>query len=222
MTKQNFRSRHLHADLLRPGGSTSPDEVSKTQNRKRRFSGDKKEVVAGKAQMSLGIMSGSSGPIRLLQSDFPDAGKIEPTAGARFMSIEADSGTIPEQMDSMRQSRDKFNDAMEERSLRWAALLSQRPQGLHGDVGTWLTTVLEVSEKSQDLKVETGIREGSDSKDKHQAHSITQVVAWKGLLDERPDRECKGSETTEWLVKVLKVSCWGYQQESETCRSAKG
>jgi len=222
VTKQNFRSRHLHADQLCPEGSTSPDAVSKTQSRKRRLSGDKKEVVAGKEQMSLGMMPGSSGPICLLHSDFPDAGKIEPTAEVRFMSIEADRGGIPEQMDSMRPSRDKINDAMKERNLRWAALLTQRPQGLHGDLGTWLTAVLEVSEKSRELKAEPGNQVGSDYKDKHQGHSSNQVVAWKGLLDERPDRDSKGSETTEWLVKVLKASCRDYQQENKACRPVKG
>jgi hypothetical protein len=162
-----------------------------------------------------------SGPICLLQQNFPDTGKIEPTAGARFMSIEADSATIPEQIDSVRLSRETINDAIEEeRKQRWVELLSDRPQGLHGGLATWLANVLEVSDKSQDLKVKTRIHVGADSKDKHQAPHTTQVAAWKGLLDERPDATSKGSEATEWMGKVLKVSCWDYLQENITCRAA--
>ena len=137
------------------------------------------------------------------------------------MSIEADSATIPEQIDSVRLSRETINDAIEERKQRWVELLSDRPQRLHSDLATWLANVLEVSDKSQDLKVKTRIHLGADSKDKHQAHPSTQVAAWKGLLDERPDATCKGSEATEWMGKVLKISCWDYLQEDRTCRAAK-
>lgn len=99
------------------------------------------------------------------------------------------------------------------RKRRWIALLSERPRGLDGgDVGSWLTTVLQVSDKGKEWKMAPGIltTEIVDSDDSGNVGSKgnKQLVEWNQLLHERPDaKDADDKKTTEWMVKVLRVSC---------------
>lgn len=118
---------------------------------------------------------------------------------------------------SRRSSSKQQIDSSCKRQRRWLSLLSKRPHGFEGDIGTWLSQVLEVSaaDKSDDSQHVTNIEAGDDShkvlEGREEAYPMTsaRLAAWKGLFEERP-YVCVGSKATDWIVKVLNVSCRDY------------
>jgi len=170
--------------------------------------GDKEESSQEKEYISRGLIPGvgSSANMFLLQKEFPVVGRPETIAGARFMSIETDSSTFPQRLESIRLNNQKMIKLG--RKERWASLLSERPRDLQGDIGKWLAMVLEVSDTSRDLPRPKTTEEINPPKDSCQGRPSNQIAAWQQLLEERPNVSV-GSEATDWLVKVLKVSCWG-------------
>jgi hypothetical protein len=193
---------------LEGGETIDTAVVSETPGRKRKSSGDKKEVTERKEPMRRGLIPGmgSDGNIFSLHNNIPVVGEHGSTAGERFMSLEPNGVTFPERLDTIRLSSHPGDTV--KRSQRWASLLSERPHGLQGDIGAWLATVLEVSDKSRDWKAEMS-REAVDAKDGDQLERSNQITVWKQLLDERPE-VAVGSEATDWMMKVLKVSCRDY------------
>jgi hypothetical protein len=240
VTKQNFRSRHLHADILKEAKAVDAAIVDKEPGRKRKAGGveDQEKGVIRKEHKWRAPPDGENGLIPSAEDcgdvtsifsrskEVAAAAQPRPSVAARFiMSLEATTngmslGENPVDSSSMRSRRSSSEEQIGsscKRKRRWLSLLSERPHGLEGDIGVWLSQVLDVSaaHKSDDsqhvINVEVGDNFHKVVGGREEASPMTsaRLDAWKALLEERPDA-CVGSNATEWIVKVLKVSCRDY------------
>jgi hypothetical protein len=192
VTKQNFRSRHLHADLTNPDDASSEKmQTSSTKkNRKCPAPQDSNEDDSTEPKICTEVGA---------PRDAKNAKTSEKTKEAT--EKEATKKKLGESPASSRRN-DIPNLNLVSRRRRWATLLAERPSGFC-NLNSWLATVFEVSDLGASWSA-TGTTLSDETVSTRS--SVTQQSQWLALLQERP-RNNDAAARTAWIVKVLQISC---------------
>jgi hypothetical protein len=197
VTKQNFRSRHLHADQAaaqkKIEDNVASQSSSKNQPRKR-----KSPTLSSHSFSRSDDSEQASDPsLPKKRAAAPHAAKQPETSGAleKKTAKSKDIGGLG-------------------RQRKWSNVLAKRPETLE-NMGAWLTEVFELS-NTAGFRVtgnDTNDSISSDDTASSSQNDASQLGGWGNLLKERPEDNEDGA-LTEWIVKILRASC-PHQRENE-------
>jgi len=190
VTKQNFRSRHLHADL-------DPNNKNKASNvnlDRKRASPDPLVCQPVPVKLDAGAAS-----VVKNETEEPSTKRIKTS---EEHGEDALSSTEKDQEDSC--SLDSVG-----RRRRWMSLLKERPSGL-GKIHPWIGEVLSISNPELSISTrDSPVPVGEDSS----PLDAIQESRWNTLFDQRPPADAGDAASTKWLIQVLETSCSQQQQQ---------
>lgn len=204
MTKQNFRSRHLHADLAEKERKEKPSAPGKdpflAPTVARSGSG---ETVSRRQELSLTLTSSPpssahsrQGSISSIMENHSDA-SLSPKS-----DIQSLLGAVAslEPRDSHAESDGWRSTPQESRSCMpiWHTLLGERPSDITQLPG-WISKVISCSDPGKH-------GEAAKEKGARIANCTDTESKWERLLLERPTGTQDDGKVTSWLVKVLEAS----------------
>lgn len=195
MTKQNFRSRHLHADL------DKSKDASKNSKKK---STDKAEpAVCHSIESNPDVLDeeeGSEEEDEVLTTPEPKYADAKTFGASTPMSLKRKS---LEDLPASEPRDDSMSLNVISRRRRWSTLLQKRPQDLQR-LSAWLSKVIAVSDMARSWTMtESSLSDGTVC----YASSVEQQSKWNALFGKRPSGDESGDKYTAWLVRVLEVSC---------------
>ena len=211
VTKQNFRSRHLHADLANPDDASSREKIetysSTKKNRKSPAPQDSNEDHSTAPRFQLPkICTEVDALLDTKKTKIPEKTK-EATEKEATTEILGESPASSERHDT------PTNLYLASRRRRWAALLAERPSGL-AKLNSWLAIAFAVSDLGASWSAtETALSDRTV----FTRTSVTQRSKWLALLQERPRNDA--AARTAWIVKVLQISCPEKAQEESEAAS---
>lgn len=199
MTKQNFRSRHLHAD---------PAE----KERKAKATGScKRPLLAPKANATTSSGEKATGSQMLCLP--PISSPPSPASSvASFTSITGRNSAIQSLLGAVASLEPTYNKAESDggritpedpsnRRLAWFSLLEERPADLT-QLPAWIAKVISYSDPEK-LRFEPKANVAT-SENWSQSES-----KWESLLWKRPNGNQDDEKVTAWLVKILEASTPG-------------
>jgi hypothetical protein len=209
VTKQNFRSRHLHAELDTAGVESASSSIVSaegcglvapaTVTAKKRIPKKRPASLETAETPSAVVVPAlfKAQPQRILDEDEEDA-PILTAPQARPM--------VPKVMMAFPPAtkRPSVDDALRKimRRRRWNSLLSERPSGFQ-NMDSWMAEVIAVSDTSKVFAPSASNLSDGGVGGKT---SVDQLARWGALLAERPVSSAHGA-VTAWLTKVLSISC---------------
>ena len=221
VTKQNFRSRHLHADMekahginasvvgeddakvpaprKRPPKKRTAVDISSAPDRKS-APGPPSHFLKPSVMVEPDVVAPdtipdlNAGMEGLQRPAMDDTDDLPVFTSAREVESVAAKKTTPAIDDALR---------MVMRKRRWISLLSERPVSFQGGMDSWLSDVISVSDTSKPFELKaSGLSDGAVSS----KISVDLLSNWSALLGQRPKSE-DGKTVTTWLTKVLDISC---------------
>ena len=190
VTKQNFRSRHLHADLEKTSSTFKSPGVGAGMNKNQQ----NKTVrpVVSQIGPTFSVTPLQTRTLRDIHPEPAKGGRMELTKKRK-----GDSSPSPPAFDPAL--------VVVARRRRWSSLLRERPLDL-STINRWLSKVISVS----DPKAPISFTEESllNRVASLVEVSVKQQSLWDELLEQRPENV--GSDSTEWLLKVLSISSPGF------------
>eukprot|EP00526_Cylindrotheca_closterium_P018514 CAMPEP_0113610724 /NCGR_PEP_ID=MMETSP0017_2-20120614/5179_1 /TAXON_ID=2856 /ORGANISM="Cylindrotheca closterium" /LENGTH=369 /DNA_ID=CAMNT_0000519631 /DNA_START=323 /DNA_END=1432 /DNA_ORIENTATION=- /assembly_acc=CAM_ASM_000147 len=184
VTKQNFRSRHLHADLAEK---------------------EKQKTTAPQPIMPLLPTTSASGPVCLpVSTSAPPSPPLtlqQPPKATLFGNCESTispRSNLQSLIDAANanQKRPREEPVPNTQQRKWAALLTERPTNMMLVPG-WLSKVISTSAPKNPR---------APSPVPLVTSPLYKESKWNNLLLERPDGTEDGEKVNTWLVKVLEVS----------------
>jgi hypothetical protein len=213
VTKQNFRSRHLHAELDTAGVESTTSSIVATEGcgvvaPAAAATATTKRMIAKKRPASLETAEAPSSvvvpasfkvqPQRILDEEDEEDSPIPSAPSTRPMVPKGMTTPLPAT------KLPSVDDALRKimRRRRWNSLLSERPAGFHNMDG-WMSEVIAVSDTSKVFAPSaSNLSDGGVGA----KSSVDQLARWGALLAERPVSSADGA-VTAWLTKVLSTSC---------------
>lgn len=222
VTKQNFRSRHLHADMENAqdiNASVVGEDEAKAPAPRKRPPKKRAPVDFGSApdrKSPLGPASHSLKPPVMVEPDVVVPDTI-PDVNARMEGLQSQRPAMDETDDlpvltstrevgsvATKKSTPAVDDALRVvmRRRRWISLLSERPASFQG-MDSWVSEVISVSDTSKPFELKaSGLSDGAVSS----KVSVDLLSNWSALLGQRPKSD-DGKAVTAWLTRVLDISC---------------
>mmetsp|Transcript_30829 Transcript_30829/g.72699 ORF Transcript_30829/g.72699 Transcript_30829/m.72699 type:complete len:591 (+) Transcript_30829:139-1911(+) len=219
VTKQNFRSRHLHADLdpsKKKEGEKIVDSNSKgsknksTSDQKKAINASKSNERTIKKTMATSLQEGAIQGLLTNDNKFSITslgtslmGKCE---GKRCCPSEQECLIRPSKIPKLLDSN--VEPVCRKRS-RWTELLEERPSDDLEAIHSWTGKILSMSNPamgSVNCGSEEFIQQRSQKFDLDNVSSEGLSMYWNALLNERPKGEDDKDSVTQWLVRALEVS----------------
>lgn len=209
VTKQNFRSRHLHADL--DPNNKKKDE--KEANKKRKNDANKAEAKkvsdeeTTKPNATDTVSTKTSGD----DKDSIESSEAPPVYGSK---TKLHNGTADKLGRPSKKSKLSILDGEKEyiRRDRWEELLQERPSDDLEEIHSWTRKVLSVSNPGLDSSVFGSIDVLKLQKQQQQGFPADHLPLerlsghWNSLLDRRPKEDSNGSNFTNWLIQALELT----------------
>ena len=177
MTKQNFRSRHMHADQADAAKKLESDQDDAS-----------KETDAGRESKKR--TSYEHGDSKQTSAD----------------SITEKKRKVDYSTEAVTSQNKEERDVAVKRRRTWSRLLADRPESLES-MGSWLTEVIAASETADNSTSEAKKDETTLLDDTSSSQSgASDLGNWESLLRHRPV-DNNGGALTEWIVKIVRTSC---------------
>eukprot|EP00980_Cylindrotheca_fusiformis_P008015 scaffold1706_cov116-Cylindrotheca_fusiformis.AAC.18 len=204
VTKQNFRSRHLHADLSEKAKKEKAKGPARRNMLELRDSAAPRahDDETGNRMLGIQLPSSPLSPTHSRQTSITSMTEhhSEPSLSPKsdFHSLLGAVASL-EPRESNTESDDGRSSPLEMNNsiLVWRSLLEERPSNVQNLPG-WIAKIISCSDQSR-----IGLEPKSD---RRAEYSLNQESMWESLLWERPNGNRDDGEFTSWLVKVLKAS----------------
>lgn len=176
VTKQNFRSRHLHADLgaKEKNKSTAPRPML--------------PLLAASGSVCLPISTSAPPSPPLTLQEAPKFGKSDSTNSPR--------SNLQSLIDAANHKRPRDAPFLNTQQRQWATLLMERPSNMVLIPG-WLSKVISTSAPKNPGALSPALLATS---------ALDRDSRWNKLLLERPHETEDDGIINAWIVKVLEVS----------------
>jgi len=212
VTKQNFRSRHLHADL-------DPNKKKDDKKRMNSNTEDKKKKMEPEHNKNSKSSKSSKRTTKKPSITPLEENSLKRSTNAVFPTLpvvkdekEICCSSTEECLERPSKISKLLDSNMEARRWRWIELLEERPSDDLEAIHCWTGKVLSVSNPAMDTSIWSDVelllkrKQQDQNFDLDNASSQRLSGRWNSLLDQRPKGDSDKSSITKWLIRALEVS----------------